>query len=319
LEILDPQRFCRGVPIADAKLLDAVMVRRLKSDLREISDDFPDRRTIPIAIAGLPEDTPELRLAQLLAQYRHAREERMKGATRTQIACAMLVVTSLQKRLLSSIEAFACTLQVHRRGVDQAIAQAGRAASSPPHIQAALPLLLEAPGADDDRAELAETEVQAEEEAEMEQATTSAAAPGPAEIQLLAEMTRLAGRHRYDPDVKVQRLVQWLRQNLCPDLGTPGARWNDRRVLIFTEYADTKRYHAGSRQHQAHSERDDRQDVAAKLAQRRGQRLPIEQGGQEHQKDQVGLDAHAGHAGHQGQEQAAEHQQHGIGDSRAPR
>ena len=33
LEILDPQRFCRGVPVRDPKLLEAVMVRRLKQDL----------------------------------------------------------------------------------------------------------------------------------------------------------------------------------------------------------------------------------------------------------------------------------------------
>jgi len=45
-------------------------------------------------------------------------------------------------------------------------------------------------------------------------------------------------------------LAGWIRQNLCPDLpplGTtktqgPPARWNENRVLIFTEYDDTKRY-----------------------------------------------------------------------------
>src|SRR5438105_2158446 len=34
LEIMDPQRFCRGVPVRSKKVLDAVMVRRLKEDLR---------------------------------------------------------------------------------------------------------------------------------------------------------------------------------------------------------------------------------------------------------------------------------------------
>ncbi len=34
LELLDPQRFTRGVPVTDAKQRDAVMVRRLKEDLR---------------------------------------------------------------------------------------------------------------------------------------------------------------------------------------------------------------------------------------------------------------------------------------------
>ncbi|WP_293256579.1 SNF2-related protein [Nannocystis sp.] len=60
LEILDPDRFCRGVQ-PDGRLLDEVMVRRLKSDLREIStDDFPDRRVVPEVIDHLPDDAPEL-------------------------------------------------------------------------------------------------------------------------------------------------------------------------------------------------------------------------------------------------------------------
>ncbi|PYS35069.1 MAG: helicase, partial [Acidobacteria bacterium] len=29
---------------------------------------------------------------------------------------------------------------------------------------------------------------------------------------------------------------------MCPDLGKPEARWNDIRVIVFTEYDDTKRY-----------------------------------------------------------------------------
>ena len=29
---------------------------------------------------------------------------------------------------------------------------------------------------------------------------------------------------------------------MCPDLGKPGAKWNEIRIIIFTEYDDTKRY-----------------------------------------------------------------------------
>src|SRR5256885_5999356 len=42
LEILDPQRFCRGVPVT-AKYRDEVVVRRLKDDIREIQGGFPQR------------------------------------------------------------------------------------------------------------------------------------------------------------------------------------------------------------------------------------------------------------------------------------
>lgn len=50
LEILDPQRFCRGVPVDNAKQLDAVMVRRLKDDLRRLEGGFPERKIVEVEI-----------------------------------------------------------------------------------------------------------------------------------------------------------------------------------------------------------------------------------------------------------------------------
>src|SRR5207237_5047522 len=83
LELLDPQRFCRGVPVKSAKLLDAVMVRRLKEDLRKIVGGLPERRVEEISIDGLPLDAPELRLAALLAEYKEAHEARLTTAARS--------------------------------------------------------------------------------------------------------------------------------------------------------------------------------------------------------------------------------------------
>jgi SNF2 family DNA or RNA helicase len=74
LEILDPQRFCRGVTV-QPKLRDEVMVRRLKEDLRAIAGEFPKRIVKQLDIDGLPADTPELRLSELLDQYRELREQ----------------------------------------------------------------------------------------------------------------------------------------------------------------------------------------------------------------------------------------------------
>jgi len=239
LEILDPQRFCRGVPVKSPKLLDAVMVRRLKADLREIGQAFPKRHVLAIEITGLPPDTPELVLSAKLQEYRALRERRLSSATRRQRAAAALVVTSLQKRLLSSIDAFARTLGVHRKSVVRAAEEAGE-------IEAAeLPLLAAPADADDERAELDEEQVDAEEEAEMEaasRATGGAAEEISAELRLLDEMIQIANAARYRRDPKLEWLIGWIRKELCPDLGRAGARWNDRRVLIFTEYADTKRY-----------------------------------------------------------------------------
>ncbi len=240
LEILDPQRFVRGVPV-DAKLRDEVMVRRLKSDLRALGEPFPKRNILRVVIDQLPDDAPELALSRLLQRYREAREARLAQATKSQQAAAMLVVTSLQKRLLSSIEAFARTLDVHRRGMNKRAAQA---TPVPPPSPRTLDLLAHTTGPDDERAALDEDQVTREEDAQME-AATAASAPctdlGP-ELAILDEMTRVAQRSRYDPDARLKHVVRWIRQHQCPELGAQGARWNDRRLLIFTEYADTKRY-----------------------------------------------------------------------------
>lgn len=236
LEILDPQRFCRGVPVRNRKLLDTVMVRRLKQDLREIGEEFPQRYVSPIVIDNLPEDAPEFKLSRLLQQYRNLREERLKDAAKSTQTTAMLVITSLQKRLLSSIEAFARTLKVHRTAMEK------QAANRPLVHQGSLPLLFESPGADDERAEFSEEEVQAEEDAQMAAASMQVAGQTARELAILDEMADVANSSRYQPDPRIQKLVEWIRQNLCPDLGQPNAAWLERRVIIFTEYTDTKRY-----------------------------------------------------------------------------
>ena len=219
------------------------MVRRLKHDLREIGEEFPKRRVIPIDIKGLPEDAPELVLSHLLQRYRRAREARLEEATKSQRASALLVVISLQKRLLSSIEAFARTLDVHRRSMMRQGEEQGM--SSAPGLPPETSLLVSAPGSDDERAELPEEEVATEDDAQMEAATAASAGladdMGP-ELALLAEMAGIGNQARYEPDSRVRHLIAWVKEHLCPDLGAPNARWNDRRVLIFTEYTDTKRY-----------------------------------------------------------------------------
>ena len=130
LEILDPQRFCRGVKVLKGQL-DDVMVRRLKSDVRALEGGFPKRTVVQIDIDGLPPDAPELVLAEKLDAYRLERERRLTGESRSRQAAGALAVAGLQKRLLSSIEAFAKTLAVHRRGVLRALKEARDAEELP--------------------------------------------------------------------------------------------------------------------------------------------------------------------------------------------
>ena len=68
---------------------------------------------------GLSSDAPELELSRLLDEYRTAREERHAHTSSKAQAAAGLLVVGLQQRLLSSVEAFARSLAVHRRTVER--------------------------------------------------------------------------------------------------------------------------------------------------------------------------------------------------------
>jgi superfamily II DNA/RNA helicase len=114
-----------------------------------------------------------------------------------------------------------------------------------------LDLLTGAVDSDDERATLSEEELQAEEEAQIEAA--SAATLGPLsdlsaralfarEQHLLDAMTEIAEATRGRADARVDRLIDWIRRHMCPSLGQSRATWHDTRVIIFTEYDDTKRY-----------------------------------------------------------------------------
>jgi len=259
LEILDPQRFFRGGPVTK-KMLEEVMVRRLKDDIRQIVPGFPKREVVQINIDGLPADAPELRLSALLDDYRRLREQRLSGETRRKQAAAGLLITNLQQRLLSSIEAFSRTLRVHRRTVQKhwESTHSGDSRSTPADpLLNRFNLLTDAIGSDDDRATLSEDELHAEEEslvAAVSEATIGPVADARAralfarEQKLLDEMTEIAEANRLLPDARVLKLIDWIRDKMCPGLPAPAGRssklatWNDTRVIIFTEYDDTKRY-----------------------------------------------------------------------------
>jgi len=245
MEILDPQRFVRGEEIESAKQLEPVMVRRLKGDLRKATGEFPERKVVQIDISGLAETAPELELSRLLDEYRTVREALVASAARSAQAAAALVTIALQKRLLSSIEAFACTLRVHRRGALKQIDAA--VAKRPAKVnETQLALAVEAPGSDDERAELPEAQVQAEVDAEIELASEALGGDDTARdtaslrtraTALLDRMFDIAEATRHEVDPRTERLLAWMREHLLD-----GRRWKNRRVLIFTEYADTKRY-----------------------------------------------------------------------------
>jgi len=246
LELLDPYRFTSGVKVRGRAALAPVMVRRLKEDIRAIQDGFPQREIVAHVLGDLPDDAPELELSRLLDEYRTAREQRLRDATSRTQAMASLLVVGLQQRLLSSIEAFALSLAVHRRTISRQAAGESRSL-------AAQATLSPPPDADDDRASLAPEEMQADDDAgvaALSVAGVSTSGLSLREDQLLNRMTEVAQAARHQPDAKVRELLDWIREHLCPDLPPYGAAsrtgaavWLPRRVLIFTENREgTKRY-----------------------------------------------------------------------------
>ncbi len=257
LELLDPYRFTRGVPVQGKKSLDEIMVRRLKEDIRAIQGGFPKRKIDRIAIENLPEHAPELLLSRLLDEYRMTRELRFAGANkRAQVAAGLLIV-GLQQRLLSSIEAFSRSLKVHRNTAER---QRRKEIGLSDAERLDPGLFLNAPDADDERGEWDVDDLEAEETSQIESATLTAEGLlsddessnelWKREQQLLDEMQKIAGDARHHPDAKLNALFEWITLNMCPDLPPFGMsaqgrspKWNNRRVIIFTENREgTKRY-----------------------------------------------------------------------------
>ena len=278
LELLDPYRFTRGVPVRGKNALEDVMVRRIKEDVREIQGGFPERVVRRIPIEDLPEDAPELLLSRLLDEYRGLREERLKNAPARARAAAGLLVVGLQQKLLSSIEAFAISLARHRTTVRKQWerAMAGEAAASGhDRALASARSFASPPDADDERAGVSDDDREVEEATQI--AAINAAAEGEAigdarmeairhkEEALLDRMQEVASAARGLPDAKTRRLIEWIRDNLCPDLphygerlpgsaGVPpaqagGPQWRSRRRPAFLEASSEASHHPGPTLH----------------------------------------------------------------------
>jgi hypothetical protein len=239
LEMLDPQRFTRGVPV-QPRDCDAVMVRRLKADLRALGERFPERRVEEVPLDGLPPDAPELELARLLGEYQSLREERLAGLPPREQAQARIVFSGLQQRLLSSIPAFLRTLKTHRKSLERR--EQAAVMSTVGLEEVARPFALRGVDQPDQPEEesqdVAET-VDVEDDAATEAATWLSIKEAPAkaiksELARIDEMLALAERHRYDADARVRWLQSWIAKEFAPR-----GKWTGRRLIIFTEWVDT--------------------------------------------------------------------------------
>jgi SNF2 family DNA or RNA helicase len=113
LELLDDQRFARGVS-PDPAQLRAVMVRRLKSEITnwDGTPKFAKREALPIEV---PYTDEEQRIHALLASYSEIRAAGYRD--NSEKFASEFVLKLLKKRLFSSPQAFAGTLRKHRESL----------------------------------------------------------------------------------------------------------------------------------------------------------------------------------------------------------
>jgi len=224
LELLDPQRFARGVKPEDA-VRDQVVIRRLKSQF--ISDDpeageqrFPRREITPLEVTYSKDERSAHADLQTYAEMRRTAAAGSKAA-------GEFVHKLLKKRLFSSPAAFHHTLLKHIETVEQ-----GGAAKEPPPTKTVLRTL-----------DAVEDEFATEEEAEeAEQTALHVAGRTTAPLtdeqrKLLTRLQTWASSAAGRADAKTTVLIDWLESIVKTD-----GDWNDERVLIFTEYRDTQKY-----------------------------------------------------------------------------
>ena len=218
LELLDSQRFARAVT-PDRAQLDAVMVRRMKSELKlrwDGSRRFAERVVKHLEV---PYTDEERQAHHALQQYT---ELRLKQATSDgERMAAEFVLKLLKKRLFSSPAAFGITLEKH-------IATVGgrKAASSAAR---------EINDFSDDYADDDEYE---NETSEVVSSVSQVLSPLSAEEKtLLKHLSEYAAKTSLRPDCKAKTLIDWLKINL-----RPSGKWNEERVIIFTEYRATQKW-----------------------------------------------------------------------------
>lgn len=224
LELLDDQRFARNI-LPDEKRLSQVMIRRLKSDLVDAQGNpLYARRTLQAL--EVPYTAEEREIHRKLDDYCVSRE---KDAGKVGNGFGTAFVNRLlKKRLLSSPAAFASTIEKH-------VASLSEVRPAKPDAMAERILYKAILKADEDYADDREVE---NAQAEAVEEATRRASPLTAEQRgMLDELRAWAQRARNQADSKAKAILDWLTANLKPD-----GQWNDRRVILFTEYRTTHQW-----------------------------------------------------------------------------
>ena len=131
LELLDPYRFTRGVKVRGKRALEEVMVRRLKEDIREVQGRLPEAGRRGRSRSTACQTT---RRSSALAPARRVPRPRASSASHRHLQPDAGGRRAARRRpaaaAASSIEAFARSLEVHRRTVNASASRRRRDAAA---------------------------------------------------------------------------------------------------------------------------------------------------------------------------------------------
>ena len=222
LELLDNQRFAKTVE-PNEQQLQQIMVRRLKSNIVDASGNpvFPMRELKCLEVDYTDE---ERRIHELLRQFSASRMATMKDS---RFAYGTKFVNILlKKRLFSSPAAFAKTLSKHRETLEHGNSVKANEKFDDRILHRAIMC------AEEEFAN--ETEAEAAINDALERNGEVSAPLTDEQRVLLDQLTEWASNAQHRQDSKAKAVVAWLNQYLKPQ-----GQWNNKRVILFTEYRDT--------------------------------------------------------------------------------
>jgi SNF2 family DNA or RNA helicase len=222
LELLDDQRFARGVT-PDRQQLQAVMVRRMKSELPPLFDGTPRFPKRDIQALEVPYTKEEKEVHAWLREYSELRQKNTKDSAEQY--ATEFVLKLLKKRLFSSPAAFAGTLQQHESSLS-----AMKKADDKKKLKVNFGILRQQL----DQAEQDDSDDDDITSDALSTASTVLQKLSAEEKDLLKKMRAWAEKAERRADSKMQELLNWLKQNIKVD-----GKWTNERVVIFTEYRAT--------------------------------------------------------------------------------
>ncbi|MBQ6641287.1 MAG: DISARM system SNF2-like helicase DrmD, partial [Saccharopolyspora sp.] len=221
LEILDDQRFVRGMEPDESAVSDTV-VRRLKRDVTN-ADGTP--RFVERHAQAIPVEYPdgEREIHAVLSRFADLRRRKLKSQRGRK--ATDLVTLLLKKRLFSSPSAFAHTVRVY---LNTLRSRSGALPAGDDEVPEWMEDFFDDLATYDDE-RLAEAEDDA-----LERTRAMQPAPEDDEVGLLQRMLDWAEEHEAEPDAKARKLIDYLGATCKPD-----KHWTNERVVVFTEYRDT--------------------------------------------------------------------------------